>query len=243
MRPSRRFPEPVRFLALALPLGLLLTACGGAEEGSPADPAAPTPVQLSTAPPTPTAPSGETAEAETADDSAGGEEDEEGAAAGASDPGTWATFTEEPGMIPRTDGDEVFADDPRVVAVRTFNEEFARAATAGDPQSPGWLETLDPEGYDGLMAVLGEEFGKQYPGPLPFSVIDVTELEDGSGSVQGCLVSEGFAMGPEGVTGSTVTPIEYALSAHPEQEGAWLVQAMWAGAYDCSAVDVEGTTW
>lgn len=238
MRPSRPLPEPVRLAALLLPV-LLLGACGGAEATS-SDPAAATPVQLATATPTPAAaPSTESADPDVEETAADGTV----ADGDPGEPGTWATFTEEPGMIPRTDGDEVFADDPRVVAVRAFNAEFARAATAGDPQSPGWLATLDPAGYDGLMAVLGEEFGKQYPGPLPFRVIDVTELEDGSGSVQGCLVSEGFAMGPEGVTGSTVTPIEYALTAHPDEEGAWLVQAMWAGAYDCSAVDVEGTAW
>lgn len=238
MRPSRPLPEPARLTALLLP-ALLLAACGSADDVS-SGPAAVTPVQLATATPTPSAAGpAESADPteETDDDETTADEEDPG------EPGTWATFTEEPGMIPRTDGDEVFADDPRVVAVRAFNEEFARAATAGDPQSPGWLATLDPAGYEGLMDVLGEEFGKQYPGPLPFSVIDVTELEDGSGSVQGCLVSEGFAMGPEGVSGSTVTPIEYALTAHPEEEGAWLVQAMWAGAYDCSAVDVEGTAW
>ena len=64
------------------------------------------------------------------------------------------------------------------------------------------------------------------------------------------VVSEraGLVMNPEakvkllGVQVGTVTSIEYALTPDDE-EGAWLVQAMWAGAYDCSAVDVHGVAW
>lgn len=233
---------PLRLASLLLPLGLLLTACGGDADAS-GGPADVTPVELTTSTAS-AAPTGERTDepAEDAEDTVGDGDGDGGGDDPEDGPDTWATFTEEPGQIPRSDGNEVFADDPRVEAVRAFNEEFARAATAGDPQRADWLATLDPEGYDGLMEVLGEEFGKQYPGPLPFTVLDVTELEDGTGSVQGCIISDGFAVGSEGMTGGTVTSIEYALTPDDE-EGTWLVQAMWAGAYDCSAVDVHGVAW
>lgn len=235
--------SPCAVLALAL----LLSACGGEDGDATGDPDVVRPVELTTSTPAPT--TAGTADDEDDEDEATQEEDGTGGDdtgvpddAAAQEPDTWATFTQEPGEIPRADGDEVFADDPRVQAVREFNAEFARAATAGDPQRAEWLATLDPAGYEDLMAILGEEFGKQYPGPLPFTVLDVTELEDGTGSVQGCIISEGFALGPEGVTGGTVTSIEYALTPGT-QDDPWLVQAMWAGAYDCSAVDVEGVAW
>src|SRR5699024_5981978 len=147
---------------LLLPLGLLLTACGGDADAS-GGPADVTPVELTTSTAS-AAPTGERTDepAEDAEDTVGDGDGDGGGDDPEDGPDTWATFTEEPGQIPRSDGNEVFADDPRVEAVRAFNEEFARAATAGDPQRADWLATLDPEGYDGLMEVLGEEFGKQY---------------------------------------------------------------------------------
>ncbi|GAA5159320.1 hypothetical protein [Ornithinimicrobium tianjinense] len=232
MHQSRR-PRPDAALLPAL--ALALSACGGDEAG--ADPAAAVPVQLSTSAPAAPSDTDDEDEAETtADDAA--------ATTGpAGEPDTWATFTEEPGQLPPADGATAFADDPRVLAVREFNAEFARAASENDPQRAAWLATLDPAGYEDLMAMLSEEFGKQYPGPLPMTVVDVAELEDGTGSVQGCIISEGFATGGEGYTGSTITSVEYALVPDPSEEGSWLVQKIWAGAYDCSSVDVEATAW
>lgn len=159
------------------------------------------------------------------------------------EPEVWATFTDEPGPIAPSGGAEAFADDPRVELVTTFNEEFARAATANDPRRPEWLATLNEDSYDTLMEFFGEEFGKTYPGPLPFSVLSVEDgEEEGTASVQGCIISEGFALGPEGITGQSVTPLEYALVQDPATEG-WLVDAVWAGAYDCSTTTVEARAW
>lgn len=159
------------------------------------------------------------------------------------DPEVWATFTAEPGRTP-DDVSEAFADDPRLQVVLTFNEEFARAVTADDPRRAEWLATLDEDSYPALMDYLGDEFGKDYPGPLPFTPLDVGPgSEDGTASVQGCIISSGFALGPDGLTGATVTSIEYALVEDPAQPDAWLVQAMWAGAYDCSTTDVPARLW
>ncbi|WP_134772087.1 hypothetical protein [Ornithinimicrobium flavum] len=259
--PSRRpsSPEPVvsslsgagpvrhrlltRAGALLVPT-LLLAACGGGSAASDDPVSGPVALPSQTATPTPSAPaaSEDAAEESSADEGAA---EESSAATGASEdePEVWATFTEEPGRLPPRDAEEAFADDPRVAAVRTFNEEFARAATAGDPQRPEFVALVAPEGYDALLDYLGEEFGKRYPGPLPFTLLDVADgPEDGTASVQGCIVSSGFALGTEGVTGQTVTPIEYALVTDPATEG-WLVEAIWAGAYDCSTVTVEARAW
>lgn len=228
-------------LPSVLTLTLLLAACGGGDAGADqADLPAPTALAPQTASPTPA----DAAEEETED---AAEPDDASASAdeGSEDPGTdvWATFTEEPGPLPPEDAEEAFGDDPRVQVVRAFNEEFARAATAGDPQRAEFVALIAPEGYDALMDYLGEEFGKNYPGPLPFTLLDVTDGdEEGTASVQGCIVSSGFALGPEGMTGQSVTPIEYALVSDPASEG-WLVEAIWAGAYDCSTVAVEAKAW
>lgn len=230
---------------LLLPLALMLGACAGdgAGAGGGADDATVTPGALTsgtagpTPSPTPSQPPADDDDVTTGpEDASEGEDDLD-------EPEVWATFTAEPGQTPG-DVSEAFADDPRLQAVLTFNEEFARAVTANDPQREQWLATLDENNYDALMDYLGDEFGKEYPGPLPFTPLDVGPgSEEGTASVQGCLISSGFALGAEGVTGATVTSIEYALVEDPADPDAWLVEAMWAGAYDCSTTDVPGRLW
>lgn len=174
---------------------------------------------------------------EPSDDSAQDQEGEE------SD--TWATFTEEPAPLSPDEG--AFADDPRVQAVTLFNEELARAATDNDPERAQWLETLNEDSLTTLQDTFAEEFGRTYPGPLPFRVLDVADLEDGTGSVQGCMITDGFSVGApgegEGMTGLVVSSIEYSLVEDPADEGTWLVDAIYAGAYDCSTTDVEARSW
>lgn len=246
--PSRNAHRPGvparRFGLLVLPLALLLGGCaatGSGEEADATDDAAVTPSALTSATaeptpsPTPSPPPTDAGEDATAPEDGDGDDVE--------DPEVWATFTAEPGQTPG-DVSEAFADDPRLQAVLTFNEEFARAVTANDPQRAQWLATLDESNYDALMDYLGDEFGKEYPGPLPFTPVDVGPgSEEGTASVQGCIISAGFALGPEGVTGATVTSIEYALVEDPAEPDAWLVEAMWAGAYDCSTTNVPGRLW
>lgn len=231
---------------LALPLALMLSACGGGQDGDDTVGAtAPvTPGALAgnthTATPTPT-PEPTDDEGDDADATAGEEELEDPDEV--EDPEVWATFTAEPGQTPG-DVSEAFADDARLQAVLTFNVEFARAVTANDPRREAWLETLDESNYEALMDYLGDEFGKEYPGPLPFTPLDVGDgSEDGTASVQGCIISSGFALGPDGATGATTTSIEYALVEDPAEPDAWIVHAMWAGAYDCSMTDVPARLW
>lgn len=232
---------------LLLPLALVLAGCAG--DGGTGDDPTVTPGALSgsagTTTPAPTTGATPTDDADdtspdTGDATAQGSEEDPDEV---EDPEVWATFTAEPGRIP-DDVSEAFADDPRLQAVRAFNEEFARAVTADDPRRPDWLATLDESNYEALMDYLGEEFGQEYPGPLPFTPLDVGPgPEDGTASVQGCIISSGFALGPDGLTGTVVTSIEYALVEDPAEPDAWLVHAMWAGAYDCTTTDVPARLW
>lgn len=235
---------------LALPLALMLSACGGGQDGdatgdatAPVAPGALAGSTQTAAPtPTPTPTPEPTDEGDDADaTSVGGEEPQDPDEI--EDPEVWATFTAEPGRTPG-DVSEAFADDARLQAVLTFNAEFARAVTANDPRRAAWLQTLDESNYEALMDYLGDEFGKEYPGPLPFTPLDVGDSsEDGTASVQGCIISSGFALGPDGATGATITSIEYALVEDPAEPDAWIVHAMWAGAYDCSMTDVPARLW
>ena len=242
----RRRPSRLAGLLLIPPV-LVLGACSDGSGSSADDTATVTPGALAgsseTPTPTPAATPDEAPETEQPDDQTDDPAVDDPDQEDPEDPEVWATFTEEPGFAPG-DVSEAFADDARLQAVLTFNQEFARAVTADDPQRADWLATLDEGNYEALMDYVGEEFGKEYPGPLPFTPLDVGPGdEDGTASVQGCIISSGFAVGPEGVTGATVTSIEYALVQDPTQADAWLVHAMWAGAYDCATTDVPARLW
>ncbi|WP_299519476.1 hypothetical protein [uncultured Serinicoccus sp.] len=247
--PWRTAPARARLLACcALPL--VLGACGGSSgvpESSPtalsSDDAVAATDEPTTEEAAPT--SAETAPEEQATDEAS-EDEGDGEDEGAEDlPDTWATFTAEPPPLVVEEGE--LDDDPRVRAVGRFNEAFARAATADDPRDEGWLATLDEDGHDGLVEVFVEEFGRAYPGPLPFTPLQVTELEDGTWSVQGCMVTDGFSADPsrsdDGMTGLEVSSIEYSLVDDPGAEGDYLVEALYSGTINCSTTEVETRSW
>ncbi|GAA4879400.1 hypothetical protein [Serinicoccus chungangensis] len=234
-------------MAVCCALPLLLGACGTSDDvpqSSPtalsSDDAAPATDEPTTEEPTATSaePTGEETDEEPPSEGAEGE--------GAEDrPETWATFTAEPPPLVVEEGE--LDDDPRVLAVARFNEAFARAATADDPQDQDWLATLDEDGLEGLVEVFEEEFGRAYPGPLPFTPLQVTELEDGTWSVQGCMVTDGFSADPsrsdDGMTGLEVSSIEYSLVNDPGAEGDYLVEALYSGTINCSTTEVETRSW
>ncbi|WP_130014378.1 hypothetical protein [Serinicoccus sediminis] len=242
--PAPRRHRPLLTLAAALPV--LLGACGGSAD---VPQSSPTPLASddagrstggpSTEQPAPTSADTEEATGEQPPADAGPEE-------GTGDePGTWATFTAEP--PPLAVDEEALQDDPRVLAVARFNEAFARAATADDPRDEEWLATLDEAGHAGLVEVFAEEFGRAYPGPLPYTPLQVTELEDGTWSVQGCMVTDGFSADPtrsdDGMTGLEVSSIEYSLVDDPGAEGDYLVEALYSGTINCSTTEVETRSW
>ncbi|MFK5584783.1 hypothetical protein [Serinicoccus sp. LYQ131] len=258
--PSREVRRRAAAPALTLAMALTLAACGGDDDASRSSPSALSADDGDDAPstaevePTTAEPTGsdEDSDNSAADSEGAGDDDEESQGSADEDgggedgdPDTWATFTEEPPPVAMDPGG--LADDPRVQAVTRFNEQLARAATADDPERPEWLATLNEDSLPTLRENFAEEFGRTYPGPLPYEVLDVQDLEDGTASVQGCLVTDGFSVGPvgegEGMTGMVVSSIEYSLVEDPAQEGAWLVDAIYAGAYDCSSTSVEARTW
>lgn len=258
-RPSREGRRRAATPALTLAMALTLAACGGDDDVARSSPSALSADGGDDAPataevePTTAEPTGSEADTEDSEDTAAdaegsgdADEEAEGSADGEDgEPDTWATFTEEPPPVAMDPGE--LADDPRVQAVTRFNEQLARAATADDPERPEWLATLNEDSLPTLRENFAEEFGRTYPGPLPYEVLDVQDLEDGTASVQGCLVTDGFSVGPvgegEGMTGMVVSSIEYSLVEDPAEEGAWLVDAIYAGAYDCSSTSVEARTW
>lgn len=240
--PRRRW----RLLTAGVVLPLVLGACG---TSSDVPESSPTALASDDAIPTSAEPTGEESEptTEEAQESTADEEsaDEEGVAAEDDQPETWATFTAEPPPVSVEAGE--LEEDPRVQAVVRFNEAFARAATADDPRDEEWLATLDESGHDALVEVFEEEFGRAYPGPLPYAPLQVTELEDGTWSVQGCMVTDGFSADPsrsdDGMQGLEVSSIEYSLVTDPDDEEEYLVEALYSGALNCSTTEVETRSW
>lgn len=247
--PSRTVPARARLLAgCALPL--LLGACGTSSDVPESSPTALSSDDAAAGTGEPTTEDAAPTSAHTSEqEQTTGEEqttEEEASQDAAEDrPDTWATFTAEPPPLAVEEGE--LDEDPRVLAVERFNEAFARAATADDPQDQDWLATLDEGGLQGLVEVFEEEFGRAYPGPLPFTPLQVTELEDGTWSVQGCMVTDGFSADPsrsdDGMTGLEVSSIEYSLVDDPGAEGDYLVEALYSGTINCSTTEVETRSW
>ena len=239
-------PARWRPTLLVAVLPLVLAACGTSDDVPQSSPSALTPQQESTKEPTTEETEAEPTTEEATETGEAADEGQDEDAAGSTDrPDTWATFTAEP--PPVSADPEELAGDPRVEAVQRFNETFARAASADEARDEEWLATMDEDGYDGIMEILGEEFGRAYPGPLPYAPLSVSEIEDGTWSVQGCMVTDGFSVesagSGDGVTGLEVSSVEYELVEDPDDDGAYLVQALYAGLLNCSTTEVETDSW
>ncbi|WP_298888657.1 hypothetical protein [uncultured Serinicoccus sp.] len=242
--PSRTDPARARLLAgCALPL--LLGACGTSSDVPESSPTALSSDDAAAGTDEPTTEEAAPTSEETSEEQQSPEEEQSSGEAAEDRPDTWATFTAEPPPLVVEEGE--LDEDPRVLAIERFNEAFARAATADDPRDEGWLATLDEAGHEGLVEVFEEEFGRAYPGPLPFTPLQVTELEDGTWSVQGCMVTDGFSADPsrsdDGMTGLEVSSIEYSLVDDPGAEGDYLVEALYSGTINCSTTEVETRSW
>src|SRR5690606_23115007 len=120
-----------------------------------------------------------------------------------------------PAAAPSGD-DGQWDDDPRVEIVREWAEEYARAATAGDPAREEWPGTMTGEAREDRMALIETGRGWPYPGPAPFTVTEAGARDNGRAAVEACVLARGFAAAP--ATGAPpedelVYPFEFHLEA------------------------------
>lgn len=137
-------------------------------------------------------------------------------------------------------------DDPRVEIVREWAEEYARAATAGDPNLEDWLDTMTGEAREDRMALIETDLGWRYPGPVPLTVTQVVDRDGGRAAVEACVLARGFAEDP--ATGAPpedelVYPFEFHLRATDEERDDFVITGIYLGNQSCNGIDIERSAW
>ena len=137
-----------------------------------------------------------------------------------------------------------FEDRPEVVALRSWADAAARDVNAGQRDFPTARQLqVDTEKVRSDVSVSWrEDFGRYYPGPLPFTPVAVSGSKRES-RVTTCVLSAGFALKKQGgqpAEKREVIPVVFTMA---RQGGAWLLAGIVGGTADCGGVQVEEVQW
>lgn len=235
---SSRHPSPARPLVAALAAVALLAACGGDGE----EPAGPTHLGVESPRSEPAQVDADTATSEPAET--------EDAATTTAAPDQ-ATVTDAPTGTPpppaADPGDqEEYDDDPRVEIVREWAEEYAVAATERDPDREDWLDTMTGEAVADRMLLIEDDLGWTYPGPVPLTVTQVVDREEGTAAVEACVLARGFAQDPDTRAvpeDELVYPMEFHLRATDDDADDFVITGIYLGNQSCSGIKIERNAW
>jgi hypothetical protein len=232
-RPSLR---PLTGAAGLAALALLVAGCGGTDDEAAG------PTNLGTRP---TSVEADAAESTSAPEPSPEETSDAVTSTAAPDPSDTTGTPPPPAAAPSGD-DGQWDDDPRVEIVREWAEEYARAATAGDPDLEDWLDTMTGEAREDRMALIETDLGWHYPGPVPFTVTQVVDRDNGRAAVEACVLARGFAADP--ATGAPpedelVYPFEFHLEATDDDRDDYVITGIYLGNQSCNGIDIERSAW
>lgn len=234
---SSRGRSLLRPLTGLLAAAALLAACGGADE----DPAGPT--SLGVRSPSVSTP-GDDATSITAAATEAPETSDASATTAVPDAADETGTPPPPAAAPSDE--EEWDDDPRAEIVREWAEEYARAASAGDPDREDWLETMTGEAVEDRMLLIEDDLGWRYPGPVPLTVTQVVDREEGTAAVEACVLARGFAEDP--ATGAApeeelVYPMEFHLRAADDDADDYVITGIYLGNQTCNGTEIERNAW
>ncbi len=135
-----------------------------------------------------------------------------------------------------------FEDEVPVKVARRWAAAFATAVNDGDRELQALAPLTTAEGLDRMVGYGAEDAGLFYPGPLPFTPVDV-RVDGTAAQVPMCLWAEGFAL--ERKTKQPPKPrlVAGAALTMAKQGGSWKVDDLVEDDVDCSRINVKGRGW
>lgn len=134
-------------------------------------------------------------------------------------------------------------EDPAVVALRGYLAGYAMAVNnGGDPQIPEVTRFAAPALVEQMPALMADEKGLRYPGPVPFTPVELQTDTAERKDVALCMYNGGYAVDP--ATGEPTTPLVYNgfVAVVDNVSGSWLVRGVYDDAPtlpDCTGVTVQ----
>jgi hypothetical protein len=137
-----------------------------------------------------------------------------------------------------------FEADPAVMALRAWAAEAARTVNTGKYDSPALDQLMTPAFAKGIKAILGEDVGLTYPGPIPLQPVGVEVTNAHARVVKVCDMYEGFARSPKTKRPARAAKIAAADVYVASNSGRWLVDDLTlASGFSCKGVKVARPTW
>ena len=130
-----------------------------------------------------------------------------------------------------------FEDRDHVVVARTWATLAARSINDGETNLGAAKALMTTHGRDVLPGLFTAEFGRFYPGPIPFTPT-VVSVQGSRAAIAICLVSAGFSR----VSCTTTTDARRVVSARLtfiRPGGEWKVDELQARPGSCDNVTVE----
>jgi hypothetical protein len=136
-----------------------------------------------------------------------------------------------------------YEDEAPVKVARRWAEVYATAVNDGDRRLRAIAPYTTPEGQERMVGYGAEDAGLFYPGPLPFTPLDV-KVNRSTGTVPMCMWLEGFALDRRTKQPPKPRLVSGANMQLQKQGGKWKIEAVFtAGDLDCSQVSVKGRGW
>lgn len=158
------------------------------------------------------------------------------------------------GQSPRSEGSEddggstsSLSSDEDEAPVQAAREWARLAARAINARSADFSETAPvstPQGRRTMSKVAREDFGLEYPGPLPFTPIEV-ETQRRTSEIQACWMAYGFALDPSTGLPADAREVQLATLTMAREGKQWKFDgiAFAQDASPCQDVDVKGVAW
>jgi hypothetical protein len=132
-----------------------------------------------------------------------------------------------------------FEDRVQVEVARKWAAAAAKSSSADDKTMSRIKPFVTPSGLTKMQGYFAEDIGKLFPGPVPFTPINV-RVEGGTAKVPMCMWTGGFAVDPKTKKPTDARRIDAGVFLMVRSGGKWKINDMVYAPHDCSKVVVKG---
>lgn len=145
---------------------------------------------------------------------------------------------------PTTQPLSAYESDPGIEAYRAWAAQAARTVNSGHYTSKALEALMTPTFAKTMKHVLGTEVGRYYPGPIPFTPINLRVPSATVHQSDGCLEANGFAQNPKTHKPAAAAKVVPITISTVDQGGTWVMNGLSGPAkISCTGVKIGTSTW
>ena len=133
-----------------------------------------------------------------------------------------------------------FEDEPTVKVARKLARAAALSVNKGDRSMNRIRPFVTDAGLSNFRRYFDEDFGRLFPGPLPFTPVGVRDLGGGRAEVPMCVWLDGFTVDKKSKAPVKARNVVAGKFTLVRQGGGWRVDAMIGENRSCDKTAVKG---